>query len=69
MVTKTRAASSVPTRQTAFGYDRTVIAFHGTRRATAARLVAGASFGASTNDDDWLGHGIYLWEYAPQQAW
>ncbi|WP_441286844.1 hypothetical protein ACSRUE_31625 [Sorangium sp. KYC3313] len=24
---------------------------------------------ASTNDDDWPGHGIYFWEYAPQQAW
>jgi hypothetical protein len=31
--------------------------------------VAGAPFGASTNDDDWLGHGVYFWEYAPQQAW
>jgi hypothetical protein len=63
------STSSVPTRQTAFDYDRTVIAFHGTRRTTAARLVAGVPFGASVNDDDWLGHGIYFWEYAPQQAW
>jgi hypothetical protein len=23
----------------------------------------------SENDDDWLGHGVYFWEYAPQQAW
>jgi hypothetical protein len=60
---------AVPTRQTAFDYDRTVVAFHGTRRAAATRLVNGESFGASTNDDDWLGHGIYFWEYAPQQAW
>lgn len=59
----------IPTRQTAFDYDRTVIAFHGTRRATAARLVKGSPFGKSANDDDWLGHGIYFWEYAPQQAW
>jgi hypothetical protein len=43
--------------------------YHGTRRDTAARLVDGAPFDASTNDDDWLGHGIYFWEYAPQQAW
>jgi hypothetical protein len=55
--------------QTFFDYHRTVIGFHGTRRATAKRLVAGAPFDASTNDDDWLGHGIYFWEYAPQQAW
>jgi hypothetical protein len=52
-----------------FDYDRTVVAFHGTRRTTAERLVAGVPFGPSTNDDDWLGHGIYFWEYAPQQAW
>jgi len=62
-------APNVPTRQTAFDYDRTVVAFHGTNRATADRLVDGEPFGPSTNDDDWLGHGIYLWEYAPQQAW
>lgn len=52
-----------------FDYDRTVVAFHGTRKSTAAKLVDGEPFGASTNDDDWLGHGIYLWEYAPQRAW
>lgn len=27
------------------------------------------TFKRSENDDDWLGHGIYFWEYAPQQAW
>lgn len=61
--------ASVPTRQIAFDYDRTVVAFHGTRRSTAETLVAGVRFGQSENDDDWLGHGIYFWEYAPQQAW
>lgn len=61
--------SSVPTRQIAFDYDRTVVAFHGTRRSAAEELVAGTPFGPSENDDDWLGHGIYFWEYAPQQAW
>jgi hypothetical protein len=65
----TSGAPAVPTRQTAFDYDRTVIAFHGTRRETAARLVRGDPFDASENDDDWLGHGIHFWEYAPQQAW
>jgi hypothetical protein len=58
-----------PTRQTAFDYDRTVVGFHGTRRHTADRLISGEPFGPSANDDDWLGHGIYFWEYAPQQAW
>lgn len=59
----------VPTRQTAFDYDRTRVAFHGTRRETAEKLVRGEPFGPSTNDDDWLRHGIYFWEFAPQQAW
>lgn len=55
--------------QTIFDYHRTIVGYHGTRRATAARLVDGESFGVSENDDDWLGHGVYFWEYAPQQAW
>ena len=65
----TSATASVPTRQIAFDYDRTVVAFHGTRRYTAEKLFAGTPFGLSENDDDWLGHGIYFCEYAPQQAW
>lgn len=67
--TTTTEPSTVHSRQTAFDYDRTVVAFHGTRKSVAAKLVAGAPFGRSENDDDWLGHGIYFWEYAPQQAW
>jgi hypothetical protein len=66
---KSEQSAQVPTRQTAFDYDRTIVAFHGTRRSTARKLVAGDSFGISENDDDWLGHGIYFWEFAPQQAW
>lgn len=61
--------STVPTRQLAFDYDRTVVAFHGTRKSAAEKLISGTAFGKSENDDDWLGHGIYFWEYAPQQAW
>jgi hypothetical protein len=50
-------------------YDRTVIAYHGTDRVTADRLVRGNPFAASDNEDDWLGTGIYFWEHAPKQAW
>jgi len=51
-------------------YHRTVVGYHGTKRATAEAIVAlRAPFKASSNDDDWLGHGIYFWEYAPQRAW
>jgi hypothetical protein len=55
--------------QTVFDYHRTIVGYHGTRKKTAERLVDGEPFGPSVNDDDWLGHGIYFWEYAPQQAW
>lgn len=50
-------------------YHRTVVGFHGTTRARASRIVNGQPFRPSKNDDDWLGHGIYFWEYAPKQAW
>ena len=53
----------------AFDYDRTIVGFHGTRVKTARSLVDGKPFDQSTNDDDWLGHGIYFWEFAPRQAW
>lgn len=53
----------------AFDYHRTVIGYHGTRRRTAEALVRGEPFRESENSDDWLGHGMYFWEYAPQQAW
>lgn len=48
--------------------DRTVLAYHGCDAATAARLLAGESFEPSANDYDWLGHGIYFWEYGLDRA-
>lgn len=51
-------------------YDRLVIGYHGTRRETALKIVTQeTTYKASHNDDDWLVHGIYFWEHAPQQAW
>jgi hypothetical protein len=50
-------------------YNRTVVAFHGTRLSTARAAVLGERpLTSSRNDDDWLGHGIYFWEHAPEQA-
>lgn len=47
-----------------------VLGFHGTDKATAERVLAGkAELRASTNEYDWLGHGIYFWEYSPARAW
>lgn len=69
MSARSARPGDVPTRQTAFAYDRTIVAFHGTKKSVADKLVAGQPFGPSSNDDDWLGHGVYFWEFAPQQAW
>ncbi len=49
-------------------YDRRVLAFHGTDKKTAQRLLRGAAFSHSQNDYDWLGHGIYFWEDGPDRA-
>lgn len=50
-------------------YHRTVVGFHGTTQKRAEEIVLSGEFKASENDYDWLGHGIYFWEYAPKQAW
>ena len=52
-----------------FDYNRTVVAYHGTSEIHADRLVCGDPFKPSGNVYDWLGGGIYFWEYAPRQAW
>jgi hypothetical protein len=49
-------------------YDRTVLAYHGCDAAVAARLLAGESFQTSENDYDWLGRGVYFWEYGEDRA-
>jgi hypothetical protein len=49
-------------------YDRTVIAYHGCDAAVAGRVLAGEPFRPSENDYDWLGSGIYFWEYGHHRA-
>jgi hypothetical protein len=53
-------------------YARIVFAYHGTDPAFAERLVRGevapADWSPSANEYDWLGSGIYFWEYAPDRA-
>jgi hypothetical protein len=49
-------------------YDRVVVAYHGCDAAVAERLLAGESFRRSENDYDWLGAGIYFWEYGADRA-
>ncbi|HEY3820166.1 MAG TPA: hypothetical protein VGL81_23540 [Polyangiaceae bacterium] len=49
-------------------YDRTIIAYHGCGKTTADRILAGEPFEASDNDYDWLGSGIYFWEFGHDRA-
>ena len=49
-------------------YDRTVVAYHGCDATVAERLLRGEPFRRSENDYDWLGTGIYFWEYGADRA-
>ena len=53
-------------------YARTVLGYHGCHPDFAEALIRGeksiAEWEPSTNDWDWLGHGIYFWEFAPHRA-
>jgi hypothetical protein len=50
-------------------YHRTVVGYHGTGLTAALRIINRVEgFRWSRRDFDWLGHGIYFWEYAPEQA-
>jgi len=51
-------------------YHRTIVGFHGTRLEKALAVVSGREeLEVSRSGHDWLGHGIYFWEYGPKQAW
>lgn len=49
-------------------YHRTIVGYHGTSATQAESIVRAQRFRASRNNHDWLGHGVYFWEYAPKQA-
>jgi hypothetical protein len=49
-------------------YDRTVIAYHGCDAGVAKRILDGEPFRRSQNDYDWLGEGIYFWEFGADRA-
>jgi hypothetical protein len=48
---------------------RAVVAYHGCSRETAERILAGERFAPSRRAYDWLGEGIYFWEYGPFRAY
>lgn len=46
-----------------------LLGFHGTDKDTAEQVLAGTrELRSSSNDYDWLGHGVYFWEYSPTRA-
>lgn len=58
-------ATSIKPPRTA---PRTVIAYHGCSQNIAESILEEGRFLISTNAYDWLGQGIYFWEYAPYRA-
>ncbi len=50
-------------------YDRTVIGYHGCSVDTAEALLSGADYRQSENAWDWLGRGVYFWEFGLERAW
>lgn len=49
--------------------SRVVLGYHGTTRDALDAVLAGAPLRVSRNRWDWLGDGIYFWEYGPVRAW
>lgn len=53
-------------------FTRIVLGYHGCDLAFAESLLSGETkverWKASRNRYDWLGHGIYFWEHAPERA-
>lgn len=46
-----------------------VLGFHGCDKKTQQSVICGKStLKGSANDWDWLGHGVYFWEYSPERA-
>jgi hypothetical protein len=50
-------------------YQRTIIAYHGCDESLVERVLqTGETLKVSENDYDWLGTGIYFWEFGPDRA-
>ncbi len=49
--------------------ERLLIGYHGCSAEAAERILAGYNFKPSENEYDWLGRGIYFWEFGLDRAW
>jgi hypothetical protein len=45
-----------------------ILGFHGCDKSIAEKVINGECLNESTNDYDWLGHGIYFWQNSPERA-
>ncbi|MCO6026540.1 hypothetical protein NG821_11965 [Prevotella cerevisiae] len=45
-----------------------ILGFHGCDKSVAEKVINGDCLKESTNDYDWLGHGIYFWQNSPERA-
>ena len=50
-------------------YNRIVVGYHGCDIEVAARILDGDPFVESANDYDWIGRGVYFWEYGADRAY
>ncbi len=50
-------------------YDRTIIGYHGCDARIARAVLDGEPLTVSENEYDWLGKGIYFWEYGVDRAY
>jgi hypothetical protein len=50
-------------------YDRTILGYHGCDQTAAEQLLSGTAFLPSTNQYDWLGRGVYFWEFGVDRAY
>jgi len=52
-----------------YAYARNIIGYHGCDATLAKRLLDGkAELEPSRNEWDWLGSGVYFWEFGPDRA-
>ena len=59
---------SVEERQAIARAPTRVVGYHGCSREVAETILRGGAFSPSDNAEDWLGYGVYFWEYAPYRA-
>jgi hypothetical protein len=49
-------------------YERLIAGYHGCDASVAEQILAGGKFVMSENAYDWLGRGVYFWEFGPDRA-